>query len=81
MKKLFTFLFLLTHLLTKAQTNTVIEDDIPDRDSATLPSIPWFGNNNYLETFLDSIGYPGPNARIVGADRGIKEAGRYKEKL
>jgi hypothetical protein len=38
----------------------------PDRDSIELQSLPWFGNNDYLENFLDSIGYPGPGSRIVG---------------
>lgn len=61
MKKLLTILFLFTHLFSKAQTGTVIEDDAPDRDPNTLSSIPWFDNNNYLQRFLDSIGYPGPN--------------------
>lgn len=69
MKKHFFILLLFASLLSKAQTSTVIEDDVPDRDSATLSSVPWFGNNNYLETFLDSIGYPNPTSRIVGPSR------------
>lgn len=67
MKKLLVFLLLFAHFFAKAQT--IIEDDAPDRDSATLPNVPWFGNNDYLETFLDSIGYPRPNTRIVDAGR------------
>lgn len=69
MKKVLTILFLFTHLFSKAQTGTVMEDDVPDRDPATLSSIPWRGNNNYLQRFLDSIGYPGPTSRIVRTDR------------
>lgn len=42
---------------------------MPDRDSASVQSIPWFGNNNYLENFLDSIGYPSATNRIVTIDR------------
>jgi len=32
--------------------------DAPDRDTTELEALPWFGNNQYLENFLDSIGYP-----------------------
>jgi hypothetical protein len=48
---------------------TYIDDDAPDRDTTELESLPWFGNNQYLENFLDSIGYPSASNRIVGLDR------------
>ena len=36
-----------------------------------MENLPWFGNNAYLQNFLDSIGYPqaGTTARIVTPDR------------
>ena len=34
-------------------------------DTTEFDNQPWIGNNNYLESFLDSIGYPRPSARIV----------------
>ena len=43
-----------------------------DRDTTELEALPWFGNNQYLENFLDSIGYPPPSSNIViGLDRVI----------
>lgn len=38
-------------------------------DTAEFQQQPWFSNNDYLERFLDSIGYPpaGSGNRIVGA--------------
>lgn len=38
-------------------------------DTNYLKTLPWYGNNNYLENFLDSICYPSPTSRIVGTDR------------
>lgn len=40
----------------------------PKIDSATFYNQPWIGNNQFLENFLDSIGY-NYQSRIVGIDR------------
>lgn len=71
MKKYFLALFLLLIAnISFAQTSDTLSCDAPDRDTTELESLPWFGNNDYLENLLDSIGYPpGANARIVGPDR------------
>lgn len=71
MKKLLATLTLSFCLYAQAQTGTIQECDAPDRDTSTLLSIPWFGNNNYLEAFLDSIGYPNSKSvnRIVTPER------------
>lgn len=39
----------------------------PEMDSTEFMAQPWFDNNNYLETYLDSLGYPpaGGGNRIV----------------
>lgn len=57
--------------IVKAQTIDTLDCDKPDRDTIELESLPWFGNNVYLENLLDSIGYPYANSanRIVGPDR------------
>ncbi|MDJ1485897.1 zinc-dependent metalloprotease family protein [Cytophagaceae bacterium YF14B1] len=39
-------------------------------DTTAFDNQPWVGNNAYLESFLDSIAYPRPAARIL--DNGIK---------
>lgn len=73
MKKslLFVLCFFSLSQVLNAQTIDTIDCDKPDRDTTELESIPWFGNNAYLESFLDSIGYPssGGSNRIVGLDR------------
>lgn len=40
----------------------------PEMDTTEFQQQPWFSNNDYLERFLDSIGYPpaGSGNRIVG---------------
>ncbi len=40
----------------------------PDIDTTEFQQLPWFDNNQFLENFLDSIGYPaaGSGNRIVG---------------
>ncbi|MEJ7821743.1 MAG: hypothetical protein WKF85_05435 [Chitinophagaceae bacterium] len=40
-------------------------------DTTEFVELPWFDNNQFLENFLDSIGYPpaGRGYRIVGAPR------------
>lgn len=57
--------------MLKAQIVDTLICDVQDRDTTQFEHLPWFGNNAYLETFLDSIGYPsaGGVSRIVGPDR------------
>lgn len=61
--------FLLFIGLSTTWAQEPLECDHPDRDTTQAESLPWFGNNDYLEHFLDSIGYPSAGARIVGPDR------------
>jgi len=73
MKKNLTALlvFLCLFQIAESQPIDTLDCDKPDRDTIELESLPWFGNNAYLENFLDSIGYPAANSanRIVGPDR------------
>ncbi len=43
----------------------------PKTDSAAFFNQPWVGNNQFLNNFLDSMGYPKSNtkAKIVGSDK------------
>lgn len=52
-----------------AQAPDTLLCDVPNRDTTEAKNLPWYGNNDYLENFLDSIGYPSSNSanRIVGA--------------
>ncbi|HWR33462.1 MAG TPA: T9SS type A sorting domain-containing protein [Chitinophagaceae bacterium] len=70
MKKLLILVTLITFSNNLfSQASDTLECDAPDMDSTEAEALPWFGNNDYLEHFLDSIGYnPGGN-RIVGPDR------------
>lgn len=53
-----------------AQLPDTLTCDVPDRDTTELENLPWFGNNQYLENFLDSIGYPNNTAsRIINLDQ------------
>lgn len=54
-----------------AQTPDTLDCDVPDRDITESESLPWFGNNDYLENFLDSIGYPQSSSgnRIIGPNQ------------
>lgn len=47
------------------------ECSTPDIDTTEFKQLPWFDNNQFLENFLDSIGYPaaGLGNRIVEAPR------------
>jgi hypothetical protein len=70
MKKSFTILIcLLLSLFAKSQTSDTLSCDVPDRDSVEFENLPWVGNNDFLEQFLDSIGYPNSSQRIIGADQ------------
>ncbi len=67
MKKLFISLLAIHCLLfSQAQSTDTLLCDYPDRDTTEFENLPWVGNNQYLENFLDSIGYPRANMRIVG---------------
>lgn len=72
MKKILICL-ILTTLINVCSINAQSTDSCgtDDMDSTEFINQPWFGNNQYLNDFLDSIGYPKPNtaARIVGLDR------------
>ena len=65
-----TLYFFLTSV-SFAQVPDTLICDVPDRDTTELETLPWFGNNDYLENFLDSIGYPSSSLanRIVGVDQ------------
>lgn len=53
-----------------AQVDTTERDcDTPDIDTTEFQQLPWFDNNQFLNNFLDSIGYPSAGARIVGQPR------------
>lgn len=45
--------------------NTLHNCGTPEMDTVEFEQLPWFGYNDYLENFLDSIGYPGPQNRIA----------------
>ncbi len=61
-------IFLFTYCMSiKAQTDTLLCD--ANADTNYLKTVPWYGNNSYLQNFLDSIGYPSATNRIVGNDR------------
>jgi hypothetical protein len=45
------------------------ECDYVDRDTAEFRQLSYFDNNDLLETFLDSMGYPSPNSRISSSSR------------
>jgi Secretion system C-terminal sorting domain len=49
--------------------NEAIECDFPQKTKDEIMQLPWYGNNKYLESLLDSIGYPSNAQRIVGLDR------------
>ena len=54
---------------TKGQIDTLI-CDYSDRDTVEFEHLPWFGNNVYLDNFLDSIGYPNQGGeRIIGPNQ------------
>ncbi len=52
-----------------SQTIEYVDDDAQDRDSTEAETLPWFGNNQYLNNFLDSIGYNSTATnRIITSD-------------
>ncbi len=51
-----------------AQTDTSFKPcGTEDIDTTEFQQLPWFDNNQFLENFLDSIGYPSAASRIVGS--------------
>lgn len=56
----FTSLF----FIVKAQDSTY-RCSTPDLDTSEFAQLPWFDNNQVLEDFLDSIGYPSQASRIM----------------
>ena len=69
MKKIiFTILLNVISICLFSQTYQLIDDDAVDRDTTELEALPCYNNNNYIEQFLDSIGYPASlDKGIVGA--------------
>lgn len=68
-KSILSLLWLLFTTIIYAQNIDDIDCDVPDRDSAEFEELPWVGNNDYLESFLDSIGYSSGANRIIGPER------------
>ncbi|MBS1735677.1 MAG: hypothetical protein JSS98_03640 [Bacteroidetes bacterium] len=68
MKKIITYLFLFCTLNINAQDTLNAKCWTAEMDTTEFKNQPWYSNNDYLETFLDSIGYPtaGTGNRIVG---------------
>ena len=58
------FVLQLSLLLVKAQDSSYL-CGVPDMDTTEFTQLPWFDNNQLLEDFLDSIGYPSPGSRIM----------------
>lgn len=70
MKKIYLLLCLqLILLLVHAQDSTD-HCGTADMDTTEFKQLPWFDNNQLLEDFLDSIGYPNGSSRII--DQGIR---------
>lgn len=70
MKKITLILLLAFYGLTsKAQSVDTLLCDVPDRDTTEFENLPWFGNNAYLENFLDSIGYPSSTFNKLNASK------------
>ena len=66
MKKIVLILFTIFLMSsTNAQNDSICGTE--DTDSTDFDNQPWIGNNDFLEHFLDSIGYPAKNsvARII----------------
>jgi len=68
MKKIIIIILVVFYTIaTNGQSIDTLPCGTPDRDTTEFENLPWFGNNAYLENFLDSIGYPsGMNKNISG---------------
>lgn len=65
MRKIFLLLiFQAAIIIVKAQDST-FPCGVPDMDTTEFTQLDWFDNNQILEDFLDSLGYPSPGARIM----------------
>ena len=66
MKSILTAIFVIISFFTYAQTNDKCLT--AEMDTTAFENLPWYDNNDYLENYLDSIGYPTSNVsnRIVG---------------
>ena len=51
-------------LYLNAQNDT-LDCNAPEKDTIEAENLPWFRNNDYLENFLDSIGYGNGQNRII----------------
>lgn len=69
MKKFLLLLFVVINLQSKAQDTLNDKCWTPEMDTTEFQNQPWYSNNDSLEHFLDSIGYPAalPRNGIVGA--------------
>lgn len=68
MQKHLLIIMLFAASYTHAQTTTRGHCETPEMDTTEFQNLPWYGNNDMLETFLDSIGYPSEVStnRIIG---------------
>lgn len=68
MKKIFIILLLVVTTQIKAQDTLNGKCWTPEMDTTEFKNLPWYDDNDFLERFLDSIGYPpaGGGYRIVG---------------
>lgn len=64
-------------ITTTAQSIDTLLCEAPDRDTIEFENLPWFGNNIYLENFLDSIGYPSGEMNNVTGDN-LNSSGRVE---
>lgn len=65
MRKLYFFLLLqISFFILKAQDST-FRCSTADMDTTDFKQLAWFDNNQVLEDFLDSIGYPLAGSRIM----------------
>ena len=68
-------IFLIFAFLLSINTGLKAQDTLngkcwtPEMDTTEFRNQPWYSNNDYLENFLDSIGYPSGSQqyRIIGA--------------
>lgn len=59
MKKFLLFCSLILSVIyqSEGQSTDTIECSTPERDTTDFENLPWWGNNQYLEDLLDSLGY------------------------
>ena len=69
--------FILCNIKLSAQSPDSLKCDPPVEDTTADKLLPWYDNNDYLEDFLDSIGYDDVS-RIVGVDKVTKRQSRCR---